>query len=100
MTALCAKERRRFRQVERGLRTNDPHWYALHCPRRHRHGHLTRCAVAVSSLALVVLGALTGVMPVVLCGIVLAFTAITSHVSALPDRVTRKDGRHENRNTG
>jgi hypothetical protein len=80
-TALTAQERRGFRQVERGLRATDPHWYALHCPRRHRHARLARCAAAVSSSVLVVLGALTGVMPVVLCGIVLAFAAVTSHVS-------------------
>ncbi len=88
-TALTAGERRRFRQLERGLRASDPRWYALHCPRRRRHGHLARCAAAVSSLALVVLGALTGVMPVVLCGIVLAFATITSHVSTRLGRGTR-----------
>jgi hypothetical protein len=89
-TMLTAGERRGFRQVERGLRATDPCWYALHCPRRHRRGRLARCAAAVLSLALVVLGALTGAMPVVLCGTVLAFAAVTSHVSTRLGRAARR----------
>jgi hypothetical protein len=81
-TALTAAERRRFRQVERGLRLTDPDWFAAHCPHRHRHAVLARASAAAVAFAMVVLGALTGVLPVVLCGIVIAFAAAASHVGA------------------
>jgi predicted alpha/beta hydrolase len=81
-TPLTAEERRHFRQVRRGLRATDPSWYAFHCPRSHRRRRLARHAAAMLSLALVLLGALTGVMPVVLCGVVVALAVTTSHISA------------------
>jgi hypothetical protein len=81
-TALTPDERRRLRQLERGLRATDPDWVASHDSCRRRYGGPVRCSAAALSLALVVVGALTGLMLVVFCGIVLASGAITSHVSS------------------
>ena len=86
-TTLTAGERRRFRRLQRGLRVADPRWYAQHCPRQHRRRRLTLWAAGMLSLLLVILGGVTGTMPVVLCGVVMAFAAVTGHVSG---RLTRK----------
>lgn len=82
VAALTAEERRAFRQARRGLQATDPDWYAARCPREARHARMIRCACSALSFALLVAGALTGVMPVVLGGIVLAVGVLTSHVSA------------------
>jgi hypothetical protein len=79
---LTARERRRFRQVRRGLRATDPHWFAAHCPHDDRRARAVRYSVAVLSFAFVVTGALTGVMPLVLGGVVLAVGAATGCVSS------------------
>ncbi|MFL6118724.1 DUF3040 domain-containing protein [Actinophytocola sp.] len=95
---LTPAERRCFRRVERGLWATDPRWYALHCPLRHRRRRRARCAAAVLSLVLVLLGALTGVMPIVLCGVVMAFAAVTGHISARTRRGHTRPpagGRHD-----
>jgi hypothetical protein len=81
---LTADERRRFREMARGLRITDPDWYALHGPCRHRYGGLVRCSAAALSLAMVVVGAVTGLMLVVFGGIVLASGVLTSYVSSRP----------------
>jgi hypothetical protein len=81
-TALTPGERRRFRQLERGLRATDPNWFALHGSCRRGYGGPARCSAAVLSLTLIVVGALTGLMLVVFGGVVLASGAITSHVSS------------------
>jgi hypothetical protein len=86
-TTLTAGERRRFRQVQRGLRAGDPQWFALHCPQRTRQLRLARYALAGLSFTLLVGGAMTGLMPVVLCGVVLAVAATTSHVSTRSRRL-------------
>jgi hypothetical protein len=85
-TALTADERRGFRQVERGLRATDPRWYATYCPRGHRRRSRAQRAAAVLSLALMVLGMLTAVMPALLCGVILLSATVTSQVSARAGR--------------
>jgi hypothetical protein len=80
--ALTARERRRFRQLRRGLRATDPVWFATHCPRSGHRVRVARYSVAVLSFALVVAGALTGVMPLVLGGVVVAVGVATGHVSS------------------
>jgi hypothetical protein len=85
-TALTAAERRRFRQVAHGLRVTDPDWCARHGSGRVRLEAAARCSAAGVSLAVIVVGTLSGFMLVVFCGILLAFGALTSAVSARSDR--------------
>jgi hypothetical protein len=68
--------------VARGLRVGDPDWFAHHHPHRRRYGRIGRRAAAVLALALVLLGAMTGVMPVVFCGVLLVSGSLTAHVSS------------------
>jgi hypothetical protein len=97
--ALTPDERRRFRRLEHGLRVTDPDWLTRHGSCRRRYGGPVRSAVATLSLALLVVGALTGLMLVVFCGVVLASGALTSHVSSRsralgspPPRSVRRPG--------
>jgi hypothetical protein len=85
-SALTPDECRRLRQLERGLRVTDPDWFARHGSCRRRYGAPVRCCAATLSVALVVVGAVTGLMLVVFCGVVLASGAITSQVSSRAHR--------------
>ncbi len=81
-TTLTAGERREFRRVQRGLRATDPHWFASRCPRGARTGRVVRGVLVALAVALLVVGAMTGIMLFVLGGVLLAVGVLTGHVSA------------------
>jgi hypothetical protein len=80
---LTRLDRRRLRQLERGLRATDPEWARRFTPRwRVRSTALTRYAVDAAAVTFVILGAMLASLPVVFVGILLASSGITSHVSS------------------
>jgi hypothetical protein len=79
---LTVRERRRFRQLRRGICATDPRWFAVHCPRGHHRARVVRYSTAVLSFALVVAGALTGAVPLVLVGVVLTMVVATGWVGS------------------
>ncbi len=90
---LSPGERRRFRDIERGMRITDPSWLTNHYPRRRRKADLARLAAAMIAAALTSGGVVASAMPIVGCGILLAMGATTSFVSSRSTTVpARVDG--------
>lgn len=80
---LTRPDRRRLRQVARGLRVTDPDWARRHDPPwRVRAAQLARLGADLAAFVLVLTGALEFSLPLLFAGIVLATGGITAHVSS------------------